>query len=323
MDQLRSMRTFTSVVDCGSFAAAARSLDMAPAMVTRQVADLEARLGARLLTRTTRRIALTPIGQHYLERLRPILTQLDEAETAVMEGQQRVQGRVRIAATPAFAAHQLAPRLARLQARHRDIRIELTAQGPVESPHEAQDISIAVCATPMEGDFVAHKLARSEVVLCAAPGYLLQHGMPRHPRELVDHQLLVAAQGVPRHVVMTGPEHERHDFQVPASQVRLASPNAELTQRAALAAMGIAGLPSFAVHDALRQGRLVRVLPDWHLFDLAILACLPSRRQVPAVIRATLDFLRAEFPGDDRDPWLVPAAPSSPPPLPRETAFQL
>lgn len=305
MDQLRSMRTFASVVESGSFAGAARLLDMAPAMVTRQVADLESRLGARLLARTTRRIALTPVGQNYLEKLRPILRQLDEAEASVLEGQNRVRGRVRIAVPPAFAARELTPRLARLQELHRDIQVEVTATSPVETLQEAHDISIAVHSGTLDGDFVAHRLARSEVILCAAPEYLRQRGRPAHPSELGGHALLASAQGTPRRVLMTGPGRETFDITMSRDQVRLLSHNAELTQVAALSAMGIARLPSFAVRESLQQGRLERVLPDWHLFDLSIHACLPSRRHVAAAVRATLEFLRAEFPGDDSDPWLA------------------
>jgi DNA-binding transcriptional LysR family regulator len=313
MDQLRAMRTFAEVAERGGFAAAARALNLAPSVVTRQVAELEGQLGARLLTRTTRHVALTPIGQHYLRRVQGILHDVDEAAAVVSQGQRELRGRVRLIAPPLFATRQLMPRLARLQALHPGIALDLSAGGPVDSVHDSHDISLVLRADALDGDFVAHRLAHSQVLLCAAPGYLRQHGRPQHPRELANHALLVTAlAGVPRSIVLTHAAGATAEI-TPAHPL-LRTSNAELCHAGALAGMGIAALPSFAVQAELEQGRLERVLADWRLFDVSVHACLPSRRQVPAVVRAMLDFLRAEFPGGDRDPWLADDA-SMPPRL--------
>jgi DNA-binding transcriptional LysR family regulator len=302
MDQLRAMRTFAEVAGRGGFAAAARALDLAPSVVTRQVAELETQLGARLLTRTTRRVALTPIGQRYLARVQAILHEVDEAAAVVSQGQHSVRGRVRLAAPPLFASRQLLPRLGRLYTRHPEIEVELSASGPVDTLHEGSDISIVARIDPLDGHFIAHHLARSQVLLCAAPAYLRRRGRPQHPDELARHALLVASLArIPRSFGMNHADGSRAEL-VP-ERVLLSSHNAELCHAAALAGLGIAALPSFAVQAELAQGRLERVLADWHLLDLEVHACLPSRRQVPAVVRALLDFLRAEFPGGERDPW--------------------
>lgn len=311
MDQLRAMRTFAEVAERESFAAAARALNLAPSVVTRQVAELESHLGARLLTRTTRRVALTSIGQRYLQRLQGILRELDAAAAAAAHGQRGLHGRVRLIAPPLFAASQLMPRLARLHALHPGISVDLTASGPVDSVDEGHDISLVVRTDRLDGDFVAHRLARSQVLLCAAPSYLRQRGQPRHPRELADHALLLAPLvRMPRCFTLT------HALE-PAAEITpgrglLSSPNAGLCHAGALAGMGIAALPSFAVQAETAQGRLVQVLEDWSLFALTVHACLPSRHQVPAAVRATLDFLRAEFPAGDGDPWAAQPAPSKP-----------
>lgn len=313
MDQLRAMRTFAEVAEQGGFAAAARALNLAPSVVTRQVAELEGQLGARLLTRTTRHVALTPIGQHYLRRVQGILHDVDEAAAVASQGQRELRGRVRLIAPPLFATRQLMPRLARLQALHPGIAIDLSAGGPVDGVHEAHDISLVVRADRLDGDFVAHRLAHSQVLLCAAPGYLRQRGRPQHPRELADHALLVAALArLPRSIVLTHVAGATAEITPADPQLRAS--NAELCHAGALAGMGIAALPSFAVQAELAQGRLEPVLGDWRLFDVAVHACLPSRRQVPAVVRATLDFLRAEFDAGERDPWLADDA-SQPPRL--------
>ncbi|RZT97838.1 LysR family transcriptional regulator [Rivibacter subsaxonicus] len=308
MDQLRAMRTFAEVAGRGGFAAAARALDLAPSVVTRLVADLEDQLGARLLTRTTRRVALTPIGQQYLRRAQGILRDVDEAAAVASQGQRDLRGRVRLIAPPLFTTRQLMPRLARLHKLHPGMAIDLTADGPVDSVHESHDISVVVRADQLDGDFVAYRLALSQVLLCAAPGYLRQRGRPQHPHELADHALLVAASTrTPRSLVMT--DSAGTTAEIALAHPLLSTSNAELCHSGALAGMGIAALPTFAVQADLEQGRLERVIGDWRLFDVAVHACLPSRRQVPAVVRAMLDFLRAEFPGADHDPWLPHSAP--------------
>jgi DNA-binding transcriptional LysR family regulator len=311
MDQLRAMRTFAEVAGRGGFAAAARALNLAPSVVTRLVAELEAELGARLLTRSTRQVVLTPTGQRYLPRVQAILHDVDEAAAVASLGQRELRGRVRVAAPPLFAARQLMPRLARLQALHPGIAMDLSTAGPVDGVHEGHDLSVVVRAGALDGDFVAHKLAHTQVLLCAAPSYLRQRGPPLHPGELANHALLVAALArSPRRHVLT--HASGATAEVAPVHVLLSSPNAELCHAGALAGMGIAALPSFAVQAELAQGRLERVLADWRLFDMAVHACLPSRRQVPAVVRAMLDFLRAEFPGGAQDPWLAEEAPAAP-----------
>lgn len=307
MDQLRAMRIFAEVAERGGFAAAARALNLAPSVVTRAVAELENLLGARLLTRTTRRVAMTTIGQHYLERVQGILQNVDDAAAVVSQGQRDPRGLVRLIAPPLFAARQLIPRLARLQARHPGIAVDLTAGGPMDGVHERHDISLIVRADGLDGDFVAHRLAHSQVLLCAAPGYLRQRGRPQHPSELASHALLLTAPArMPHSFALTHPTGATSE--ITPGHVLLTSPNAELCHAGALAGMGIAALPSFAVQAELEQGRLERLLGDWRLFDVAVHACLPSRRQVPAAVRATLDFLRADFSGRDGDPWLANAA---------------
>lgn len=302
MDQLKAMRTFVCVAEHGGFAAAARSMKLAPSVVTRLVADLEGQLGARLLTRTTRRVALTEIGQRYHRRVRDILLQLDAAAAAVDDAQQQVRGKVRIVAPPVFAARQLMSRLPRLHAAYPEIAVEVAAGGPVETIQEAYDISIVVRLGDLDGDFIAYPLARSEVLLCAAPEYLRRSGHPRHPDDLAQHALLIASLGrMPRAFAMT--RAGEASVEVLPDRVLLRSQNAELSRAGALFGMGIAALPSFAVQEDLRHGRLQRVLADWRLFDVGVHACLPSRKQVPAVVRAVLDFLRAEFPQADSDPW--------------------
>lgn len=142
MDQLRALRVFTRVIDEGSLAAAARALDLAPAVVTRVLAELETHLGARLLNRSSRRLALTDAGAAYLARARRILADVDDADAAAGASTGQARGSLRILCPPAFAVHQLAPRLPAFRAHHPQVTLELAAPGPVETADEHFDVSI-------------------------------------------------------------------------------------------------------------------------------------------------------------------------------------
>jgi len=319
MDELKAMRTFAQVVANGSFAGASRALDVAPAVVTRQIADLERHLGARLLSRTTRSNALTEIGARYLGCVHRILSEVDEATALVREQQSDPRGAVRVLAPPAFAAHQLTSRLARFHARHPGVTVDVTATGPVESLDAGHDISIVVRQPALEGEFIARRLARSQVIACAAPDYLDRHGRPRHPDDLARHQLLLPPTQKGLTFVRTragaGPATPGADSADDAERITVAptrplqhSTSPDLHQASALAGIGIAGLPSFAADPALRARSLEHVLPGWRLADLSIWACMPSRRHVPASTRVFMDFLVDEFGGHDRDPWIGSAA---------------
>ncbi len=310
MDQLRAIRVFLRVVGEGSFAGAARALDLAPAVVTRAVADLEAHLGARLLQRTTRRIALTDAGATYRDRLQRIVAELDDADAAAGESTRDPGGTLRVLCPPAFAAHQLAVRLPEFRQHCPRVGIELTASGPVETADESFDISIvSVGVQPLSGDFVARPLARSAFVVCAAPAYLERRGRPETPDDLLQHDgVLPAVAALRRELTLyrEGAGKESLPVSIPLPAAALVTAHLDTLLAAALAGLGIAGLPSFVASAALRDGRLERVLPGWRGVSLALHVALPTRRHVPARTRAFVDFLVQAFGGEDRDPWLDP-----------------
>ena len=318
MDQLRAMRVFARVVDEGSFAQAARALDLAPAVVTRLVADLEEHLGARLIQRTTRRLALTDIGETYLERARQILVEVEEAEALASTAASEPRGHLRVLAPPAVAVHQLAKLLPRFHAQYPQVTVEIAAPGPVETVDEGYDVSILSVRKPLDGEFVARRLARTEVITCAAPEYLDRRGRPAHPRDLSGHDAIVA----PLSDIQRGLTFQRGDWGddepggesftiVPARGV-LSTTHTDTMYAAALAGLGIAGLPSFVIEDALLEHALERVLPEWRLFSFTLWAAMPTRKHMPARTRAFVDFLLAVFGGADRDPWLAAAGCESP-----------
>lgn len=309
MDQLRAIKVFVRVIDEGSFAAAARALDLAPAVVTRLVAELEEHLGTRLLNRTTRRLALTEIGEAYLERARRILADVDEAAALAASATQEVRGLLRVLCPPAIAVHQLAKHLPRFHRDYPAVTLEITSPGPVDTVDDSYDLTIFLTREAPDGEFIARRLARSEFILCASPDYLDQRGRPQHPSELKRHDALVP----PTPTMMRGLTLQRGDgteeITLPMSPHRaaLATTHMDTNYAAALHGLGIAGLPSFVVEDALLEQALERVMPQWRLFGTTLWAGMPTRKYVPARTRAFLDFLLYIFGGEDKDPWLVAA----------------
>jgi len=314
MDQLRALRVFDKVAAGGSFAAAARSLDLTPPVVTRLLAELEVHLGVRLLNRTTRRVALTPAGEAYLESARRVLADLDDADALAGTSGGQPRGLLRILCPPAFAVHQLALHLPRFRALYPQLALEVSATGPVHGADDQHDVSIvSVGQQVLQGDFVARQLARSTFVLCASPGYLDRRGRPGAPEDLLAHDgLLPAVSAVRRQLTLYRDDLAGVDgtapkvVHLPLPRAAMSSAQLELLLAGCAAGLGIAGLPSFAASACLRDGRLERVLPLWRGSALTLYAAMPTRRQVPLRTRLFFDFLVQTFGGSDRDPWLDP-----------------
>lgn len=313
MDQFRAMRVLAKVADEGSFAGAARALDMAPAVVTRVVAELEEHLGARLMNRTTRRLSFTEAGDDYLQRARQILADVDEAAVRVANAVGEPRGHLRVLLPPALAVHQVVKSLGAFRRMYPQVTVELHSPGPVETMDDSFDLSIVASRRPLEGDFIARRLARTEVILCASPEYLDARGRPSHPSDLVDHDTLLPPlsdlqRGITFLAGGSGPDDAPAESVtlVPTRPV-LSSTHIDTTYAGALHGLGIAGLPSFVLEDALLERALERVLPAWRLFSITIWAAMPSRKHLPARTRVFLDFLIDLFGGEDKDPWLTAA----------------
>ena len=321
------MRVFARVIEQGSFAGAARELNLSPAVVTRLVADLEEHLGARLINRTTRRLSLTDTGELYLERVRHILTEVEEAEALATAATAEPRGHLRVLCPPAFAVHQLAKHLPKFRAQYPRVSLELSVPGAVETVDENFDVTILTEGRrPLDGSFVARRLARSEVIACASPEYLERRGRPQHPSELAGHDSMVP--NFLREVVwQRGDDGQGESFTIVPTRSALSTVHTDTMYAAALAGMGITGLPSFVAEDALLENALERVLPQWHLLTTTLYAAMPTRKHVPARTRAFVEFLVKAFGGEDRDPWLIAAgcetvAPSKRPPAQAPLAFQ-
>ncbi len=215
---------------------------------------------------------------------------------------------------PAFAAHQLAKHLPRFQQRYPQIHLEIATPGPVSAADENFDVSIlSIGQQPLQGDFVARPLACSSFIICAAPQYLARRGPPLQPQDLIGHEgLLPAVSAVRRELTLyrqtplPGADTV-NTVTLPLPPPVLSTTQIDLILAAALAGLGLAGLPTFVAEQALADGRLQRVLPDWRGVTLSLYAAMPTRKNVPARTRVFIDFLVETFGGNREDPWLASA----------------
>ncbi|HEY9209335.1 MAG TPA: LysR family transcriptional regulator, partial [Acidovorax sp.] len=184
------MRVFQAVVEEGGFAAAARSMDLSPPVVTRLVADLEQHLGTRLLQRTTRKLALTDAGESYLLRVRAILHEIEDAEAAAAASTRDLRGTIRVLAAPLLATHFLAPMLASWHALYPKLMLDILVDPFPAMRVDEFDVTFMVAGDDYDGNIVARPMAHWEAVVIAAPGYLQRKGVPAEPGDLQNHEYL-------------------------------------------------------------------------------------------------------------------------------------
>lgn len=292
MDRLLTMRVFQAVADEGGFAAAARALDLSAATVTRLVADLESHIGTRLLQRTTRKVSLTEAGQAYLERVRAILADVDEAFAVAQAHTVEMAGVLRLQAPPVLAVAILAPLMADFQLLHPHVVVEIHVDASPEPPLGEHDITLLVAEDGYDGNVIARPILEGDSVLCAAPAYLARHGTPQQPEDLTAHRCLVRRRNDVRMGLLRLRQTEEGDrvLDVPVNPVCITN-HTETLLRAAVEGAGISALPVALAAPYLEMGRLVRVLAPWSSGRFTIYAALPSRKFMPARTRAFLDFM--------------------------------
>jgi DNA-binding transcriptional LysR family regulator len=292
MDRLMSMRVFQKVIDEGGFAAAARALDLSPAVVTRLVADLEAHLGTRLLHRSTRRLSLSAAGEQYASRLRAILQDIDEADQAVSSHTHELAGVLRILAPPVLATYVLAPLIAGFRQLHPKILLDIEVASYKAPPIEEYDITLLPTDDQFNGDVVARKVSSTEAILVCAPSYLKGRMQPFKPEELAQHDILrLKTEGAhPRLWRLFNAEEGDAAVDV-AVQPGLWVNHSDTLLRAALDGAGITSVALDLVAPHLMRGTLLRVLRPWIAGRLTLYAALPSRQFLPERSRVFLDYL--------------------------------
>lgn len=288
MDTLEAMRVFVAVVERNGFSAAAEALDISTAAVTRHIAALEKRLSTRLLNRTTRRVSPSSTGAAYYQRCVQLLAEFDQLEASIGDQALQPSGHLRINAPVSYGIACLAPLLAGYRARHPQVQLDLALSDRlVDMVEEGFDLAIRITRTPAPS-LIARKLADTAIILCAAPAYLAAHGTPVRAEELSRHECLAYSYWASGDSwPLQGPEGE---ISVAVSGGVRAN-NGDVLREAAIAGLGIIAQPDFIVADALADGRLQRILPEYGLTPIGIYAMYASRSHLAPKVRSFIDYL--------------------------------
>lgn len=293
--ELEQIRSFVGVAEQGGFAAAGRKLGLSPSIVTRQIAELEAGLGAQLFTRTTRHVALTNAGRLYLERIKPILSALSDANDAVLERQVGLSGPLNISAPLSFGMRILPQIMSQFRTLHPAVTVNLQLTDRfVDIGTEGFDMALRISGPPTDQSTIWRKICRIPRILAASPTYLARRDVPKEPRALRDHDCLSYAEraGDAAWALLRGDE----TVQVPLKPC-LTCNNGDMLAQLALNDEGIVLLPMFLVQDALDAGKLQQILPDWHLPEIWLTATYPNYEKLPAKVDAFTAFVEAEMTG--------------------------
>jgi DNA-binding transcriptional LysR family regulator len=291
-DTLTEMAVFSRIVAMGSLSAAARDLGISPAVVSRRLAALEARLGVRLLNRTTRTLRLTDEGASYNETCSRLLAEIEEADAAVSAGSAEPRGTLRVALPASFANRHIAPLIPRFAERYPKVQLALSlSDRNVNLIDEGFDVAVRI-AHLEDSSLAARKIAPNRRVVCASPDYLRRRGTPQTPAELARHDFLTVGD-----FAMTleyrDPLGEPGSVRVSG---RYACDNWEVLREWALAGLGVALKSTWDVRRHLEDGSLVALCPRYTFdSDVAIYAVYPHRRHLPAKTRVFIDFLAEAF----------------------------
>ncbi len=294
LKDILTLKLYTRVARLGSFSAAARECGLAQSQVSRMIADLEAGLGCRLLSRTTRNVVPTDAGLEFLARIEPALAALEDAENGVRETGE-LRGLLRVGMPATMGMRVIMPRLSRFTERHPLLRIELLLDDTWRDlAREAIDVGIRVGNLP-DASGTIRQIGTMQRVLVAGAGYVARHGVPERPEDLAMHHIVVGP---------VAPNSRSWKFERNEETVVVeVQPHVLVNDTAgALAAaacdLGITPTTSWACRTELQNGELVRVLHDWRLGELPVHAYFPMGRTTRMAARAFIDFIAAELRND-------------------------
>jgi DNA-binding transcriptional LysR family regulator len=299
MDRSSDMAVFVTAIEAGGFSAAARRLGQTPSAVSKHVARLEDRLGARLVNRTTRRLSLTAEGEAYFRRAQRILADIDEAEQAITQSLGTPQGELRINTSVAFGHAQLVPLLPEFLDRYPRLRVKLAIHDRiVDLVEEGDDVAIRI-ADLVDSSLIVRQLATNRRIICAAPAYIERRGRPEAPADLARHSCLVPS--FPSTLSSWQFDGTDGPVTIPVTGVVEAN-TSDVLYRLALAGVGIVRFAEFLVGADVRAGRLVPLLQD---FDRGrsppISAVYPHKKHLSPKVRAFVDFLVEKY--TPTPPW--------------------
>ena len=292
MDRLQTFNIFARVAEMESFTAAARSLGLPKATASNAVRQLEARLSARLLHRTTRRVRLTQDGAAFYERCKDLLADADEIESMFQQSREALAGRIRVDLSTRMARFTVIPALPKFLAEHPSLELELgSTDRAVDLVREGYDCVVRGGAL-VDSSLVARRVGEFELVNCASPAYLRKHGRPKGLRDLERHFLV--------HYVSTlgakpdGWEYEENGaWKELPMRGQMTVNSAEVYVAAAVAGLGLIQTPRSSLDEELRSGRLVEVVPRLRARPMPVSILYPHRRQLSRRVRVFIDWLEA------------------------------
>jgi DNA-binding transcriptional LysR family regulator len=303
LDRLRCLQIFTEVARCGSFVRAAMQLSVSRATVTKHVAWLEVSMGAQLLKRTSKQVALTEAGARVLTAGRDLLERYEAIEGEVRDVVHLPRGAIRVGTPPSFGAYHLMRLVAQFTQRYPDIEVTVVHDdGRSDLVAESLDLSIRIAPSLEDASYVAQSLMKSPQVVVAAPAYLKAHGRPAGIAELARHNCLV-------HIIKSGAGIWKFSGDPPQEiRVRgtIRSNLGDALKQGALLGTGISLHPYYMVSEELRAGTLEALLPDCIPEELDINVVFSTRRNMPTRVRHLLEFLKewSRHPPD----WALPKA---------------
>ncbi|WP_213309107.1 LysR family transcriptional regulator [Paraburkholderia sacchari] len=295
MDTIKNMRAFVRIVEAGSFTAAAQSLDSTTGAMSRAVSELEEHLRTRLLNRSTRRLALTPAGEKYLRRCSQILADVASAEEEAGCAHQHPVGALRMHSFAGIGQQYVLPAISKYRVQHPEVTVELTlSQRMPDLFGGSSDVSVIMASSLPDSNLVSHRLGETHSILCASPRYVKMHGAPLTHDELPHHDcLILRTPAFPAHEwTLDGPEGSVEMHVDGPVHVNIAESLAVAIREG----MGIGILPVYSAIEGLRNGTLVRVLPQHKLQKTNVYALYPSRKFVDAKTRTWVNFLQAYLP---------------------------
>lgn len=299
MDKFESIRAFTKVVQAGGFAAAAREMGLSRSVVNRSVINLENELATQLLRRSTRHVTPTETGLAFHDRCLHILSELDDAMSAVTDIQENPTGRLRVNAPMSFGTLHLSGIVAEYMRIYPEVHVELVLNDRFVDPiEEGFDVTVRIGEPTPLASLVTKKIVTMKRMLCASPAYLKAQGAPTHPDELRQHRCLhYGYQDTGNRWHLQGPDGR----QSVAINCVMWSNNGESLKDAAVENQGVVLLPAFIAGEALRHGELITVLSDYPPSDIVVCALYPRHRHLSAKVRFFVGLLAKRL--GDRAHW--------------------
>jgi DNA-binding transcriptional LysR family regulator len=292
MNKFEELEAFVSVVDSHSFSAAADKLGVAKSSLSKRVSELEKRLGVQLIQRTTRRLSLTDSGRHFYQRAVTVLADLNEAEQMVSDAQCGLVGKIKLTAPLGLGVGQLSTPVSEFMQLHPKIEIDLNLNDrELDLVDEGFDLAIRV-GELQDSSLIARKLAVVGFAVCASPAYLERHGVPQHPSELVEHEVLVYS-NVPTGQQWSFDDHGKRVS--PRVKSRMSANNGEVLANLARHGLGIVNGPLFYLQGFIDSGELIPILTDYPKQEVGIYAVYPPGRLVSRRVKMLSDYLLAYF----------------------------